>query len=468
MFTRYLTASLLLVALGASSARAASVLYITGRGDGHGVGMSQYGAYGYAQHGWSYRQILAHYYQGTVIGSTDPTQIVRVLIAVGNASFSGATSATGANGHTTKLSSSQNYSVRDSASGQLRISNRSGKKVASFNPPLSVTGSGPVHFARHGWYRGALEFRPAGASVQTVNAVDLQDYLRGVISAEMPASWSTQALEAQAVAARTYAITTAVNGDGYSLYPDTRSQMYRGVSAETSATDAAVAASRGQVVTYRGAPAVTYFFASSGGHTEDIQNAWPGSAPEPWLRGVPDRYDDSGGNPYYRWSERLSMSDAAARLGSLVKGSFQGIEVTQRGVSPRVVRANVLGSGGTTPTTGPQLQSAFGLMSTYMSFSTISSSATDGPAHMRASTGLTAVGLALERVGLARPVLHGRVFPATRRAHVLVQEWVDGRWARVRRRIRLGRHGNYSVTLSQWGRYRVVYGGLDGPAVTVG
>src|SRR5579884_2905426 len=94
MVSRYLTASLLVLALGAPNARAASTFYITGGGNGHGIGMSQYGAYGYALHGWSYQQILAHYYQGTALGATNPSQVVRVLIAVGTPSFSGARAAT--------------------------------------------------------------------------------------------------------------------------------------------------------------------------------------------------------------------------------------------------------------------------------------------------------------------------------------------------------------------------------------
>ena len=87
-----------------------------------------------------------------------------------------------------------------------------------------------------------------------MEAVGLDDYVRGVISAEMPSGWSPQALDVQAVAARTYAITTDVSGSNFDLYPDTRSQMYRGVAAETPSTDAAVAATRGQVVTYAGRP----------------------------------------------------------------------------------------------------------------------------------------------------------------------------------------------------------------------
>jgi stage II sporulation protein D len=464
MVSRYLTASVLVLALGAPGARAASAFYITGAGDGHGIGMSQYGAYGYALHGWSYEEILAHYYQGTAIGVTNPSETVRVQITVGTPSFSGASAATGANGNTTQVSPSQNYKVRNSSKGQLQVYNQSGGRVATFNPPLSVSGPGPVYSAWHGWYRGALEFRPAGTSVQTVNAVDLEDYLRGVVSSEMPAGWSAQALEAQTVAARTYALTTSVNGNGYTLYSDSRSQVYRGVSGETSSTDAAVAATRGQIVTYQGKPAVTYYFASSGGYTEDIQNAWPGSTPEPWLRGVPDPYDDSGGNPYYRWSEQLSMSDAAARLGSLVNGTFQGIEVTQRGVSPRVVAAKVLGSGGTTAVTGPQLQGDFGLLSTYMSFSTISSTTSDPPALVRTRMGNAAV--ALESAGLT-PRLGGEVLPAQRGMSVMVQRRVNGHWRTVRRAA-LGRGGSYSIGLTHPGRYRVVYRGLDGPGVSVG
>ena len=122
--------------------------------------------------------------------------------------------------------------------------------------------------------------------------------------------------------------------------------MYGGVAAETPASDAAVAATRGQIVTYDGAPVVTYFFSSSGGHTENVENVWPGSTPEPWLRGVVDRYDGAGGDPYHRWSYELSMNAAAAKLGSWVKGKLVGIKVTKHGVSPRIITARGRGHQG--------------------------------------------------------------------------------------------------------------------------
>ena len=87
---------------------------------------------------------------------------------------------------------------------------------------------------------------------------------------EMPSLWHSEALKAQAVAARSYALVTDRGGDVFDQYPDTRSQVYRGVSSETSSTNAAVAATAGEVVKYQGKTAVTYFFSTSGGHTENV------------------------------------------------------------------------------------------------------------------------------------------------------------------------------------------------------
>src|SRR5437899_576083 len=128
----------------------------------------------------------------------------------------------------------------------------------------------------------------------------------------------------------------------------------------------AVAATAGQIVTYAGRPAITYFFASSGGRTENVETAFPGSLPEPWLRGVLDPYD---GGPLHSWTLTLSFSSAAARLGGLVRGRFQGIEVLSRGFSPRIVSAYVLGSGGRTLVGGAELAARLGLYDSWAYFS---------------------------------------------------------------------------------------------------
>lgn len=112
-------------------------------------------------------------------------------------------------------------------------------------------------------------------------------------------------------------------------------------------------------------PAATYFFASSGGMTENIENSFLGSQPEPWLRGVVDSYEGKSSD----WKLSMSFAAAAAHLHGLLKGSLRGIEVLRRGVSPRIVSALILGSRGTTPVNGPQLAEAFGLQSTWAYFS---------------------------------------------------------------------------------------------------
>src|SRR5205823_1523026 len=126
--------------------------YINGGGDGHGIGMSQYGAYGYAQHGWSDRQILGHYYQGTGIGTTSPSQTVRVLLGTGGfgpPTFIGASSATApqAGGQSVQLSTSQKYSVKALSGGHVALYDPSGHQLISVRPPLVVDGPGPLDFA---------------------------------------------------------------------------------------------------------------------------------------------------------------------------------------------------------------------------------------------------------------------------------------------------------------------------------
>jgi SpoIID/LytB domain protein len=452
----------------ASAASVSSTLFIRGGGNGHGIGMSQYGTYGYALHGWTYKQILAHYYTGTQLGTTNPNQTVRVLLGGGSAAFAGATQAGGKH-----LDPSLTYDVVPLANGQLALVNQTThKRIGKFNAPLTATGPAPLSLAGQGAYRGSLEFRPTGSGgVYTVNVVGLDDYVRGVIAAEMPATWGPQALETQAVAARTYAITTDVSGTFYNLYPDTRSQMYRGVSAETPATDAAVAATSGQIVTYNGAPVVTYFSASSGGHTENIEDAWPGSSASPWLRGVDDPYDGAGGDPYHRWTRQLSVTAAAKQLGRLVKGKLVGIRVTQHGVSPRIMAAQVIGTKGSTTVTGGQLQSAFGLLSTWASFTTISGSAGQAPVTgaVHAANDLaviTQLKRAFALLGERTPVLKGRVVPAHAGDSVTFEMRAGKQWRRIGT-ARLGKGGAYAVGVGRPGVYRTVYRGLDGPSVVV-
>jgi len=199
------TLAALLIALALPAvAPAKSSFVIRGAGFGHGIGLSQYGADGYAQHGFDYRTIVGHYYEGTSLAQLSSSPTIRVLLESASApSFSGATQA----GDRT-LNPAKTYSVVRAGGGAVALRSPSGRKLETFSGTLQVSGDGPLQLnglagngVRNGLYRGALEFRPGLFSgVAAINAVGLEDYVSGVVSAESPSSWPAAALEAQSVA----------------------------------------------------------------------------------------------------------------------------------------------------------------------------------------------------------------------------------------------------------------------------
>jgi stage II sporulation protein D len=461
----------------AGTAQAATRLTITGAGFGHGIGMSQYGAYGYALHLTDYAAILGHYYAGTSLSQLDDNPEVKVLLQGGKKAiaFSGALSA----GHR-DLEAGQAYTVRRGGDG-LVLRDAAGKSLGTTPGPLRV--DAPVGQAlrlngvsvpgvRDGLYRGSLLISASGSGLIAVNALDLEDYVRGVVSGESPAGWPAEALKAQAVAARTYAITTHAGGGTFDQYADTRSQVYRGVAAETPSTDAAVSATAGQVVTFGGAPVTTYFFSTSGGETEDIENVFVGAQPKPWLKAVDDPFDDV--SPKHRWGPlSFTQAQVQAKLRRFVKGRFKQIKVLQRGVSPRVVRAQVVGTRGATDVTGPQLRSAFRLFDTWAFFTSVSSKPGQpkqpaAPTVPTAPPDPTGGAQPTVRAASARaPRLQGTIAPAKRGAWLRVERRVGTRWVTAVD-AKVGRGGRYSVALPRPGTYRVVYRAAVGPDVRVG
>jgi stage II sporulation protein D len=461
--------------LAAPAAHAATKLTITGAGFGHGIGMSQYGTYGYALHLKNYDFILGHYYTGTTLGALDANPEIKVLLQGGkkSISFSG-----GLNAGDENLDPAQTYSVKRGSDG-LIIRDATGKDVATTPGPLRV--DAPVGQAlrlmgtsvpgiKNGLYRGSLLISASGSNLIAVNALDLEDYVRGVVSGESPSAWPTEALKAQAVAARTYAMTTDAGGATFDQYADTRSQVYRGVSGETPNTDAAVAATTGQVVTYGGKPVTTYFFSTSGGETEDIENSFVGSQPQPWLKAVDDPFDSV--SPKHRWGPfRFTATQVKSKLRRYLHGSFKRIKVLQRGVSPRVVRAQIVGTGGVTNVTGPQLRTAFGLYDTWAFFTAVTTktSKKKKPAAKKpATTGDPTGGMPAARAASADDRrVEGTIAPARVGRWLTVQRHVGTRWVTAVDAHVL-RGGRYSVAVQGPGVYRVVYGKAVGPAVRVG
>jgi stage II sporulation protein D len=461
---RLATTSALVCALSAGAAvpaDAATRFVIRGAGYGHGVGMSQYGALGQARAGRTYAQILAHYYTGTSLGRLDGAPVVRVLLqSRASVSFTGATAAGGQ-----ALEPGETY-VAVPAGGGIELRGPDGEPVGVAAGPLRITSAaGPISVVggeNAGAYRGSLVLQPGPGRVDAVNHVGLEDYVRGVVSSESPASWPAEALRAQAVAARTYAITTSKRGAGFDHYADTRSQVYDGVAAERPTTDAAVAGTAGQVVTLAGKPVVTYFFSTSGGRTENAEFGFPGGAPAAHLKAVDDPWDAV--SPRHRWGPvAMTRTQAGRRLGGLVKGSFRGIEVVQRGASPRVVRAVVVGSRGRTEVSGPTLRARFGLFDTWATFATIDTSARVRPAP--SGTGGAPVGRAamLPRI---QGAVTGSVLGVPRGTLVRVQRRTGGAW-RTEARTRLGARGRFRAQVVRDGTYRAVVAGLPGPAVTL-
>src|SRR3954451_5164643 len=369
----FTTCAVLALVPASASAASSTNWTIRGAGFGHGIGLSQYGAYGYAAHGSEWKSIALHYLAGPHLGNGAGSTL-RVLLqhAHGTVWVSGATRA---GSH--KLDSTKSYRLMRKGLG-VELRTARGKRIATMNGVVPVSSSSgsvalggrALNGLSDGRYRGVIEVRPGTfGGLMAINALPLDSYIQGVIVGEMPASWPQPALEAQAVVARSYALVTDAGGAIFDQYPDTRSQMYYGMSRETAGTNEAVQGTAGEVVMYGDQVASTYYFSSSGGRTENIENSWPGMAPLPYLRSVDDPYDNL--SPRHRWRFVWSRSKLDAKLGGFVRGKLKAVKVTKRGVSPRIVNAQVLGTRGAVNVTGPQLRSRLGLYDSWAYFISI-------------------------------------------------------------------------------------------------
>ena len=423
---------------------------VRGGGFGHGVGMSQYGAYGLAQHGRDHKQILHHYFRDVKIEQTKRKE-VRVLLGAGR----GRVEFKGATGHPEgRLNEGHTYVAKPASEGRVKLVRSDGSKLIGVYKSLRVTrGVGIISIAGTGRYRGALELRNQGGGLQLVNAVGIDEYVRGVIPSESPPSWPLEALKAQAVAARSYAL--ASNG---LLFTDTRSQVYRGADGEHPRADKAVAESAKQVITHNGQIAQAFFFSSSGGRTEDVENVFYG-APRAYLKSVEDPYDDA--SPRHRWRFEFSTQQLGARLSGLYKGKFEGVNVVERGSSPRIVWAVVRGSEGKTKVRGATLKARLALYDTWALFTRVESSQANA-AGSRSFLGRMA------RAGESkRPLrLVGAVDPRPRDGRIVLERRRDGQWRRLRR-SRLDERGRYDLRVPRPGVYRVRIADGRGPVVRV-
>jgi stage II sporulation protein D len=328
----------------AAPASGATKLVVTGHGWGHGVGMSQWGAYGFAKHGWRYDRILAHYYPGTQL-SPAPVANIRVQLATAQHRVSvgcpGALKVSDATGRTYSLAAGV-YAVN--AKLRLPVGHKRVRQPhhEAITVPVKRTLRSPLVFdcpsAPLTWngraYHGLLAVRRGGRRLSVVNSVDLEDYVRGVVAGEMPHNWSLAALESQAVAARTYALATVHPTKRFDLFSDTRSQVYGGIAYETPQTNFAIQRTAGKILTWHGLPASTFFFSTSGGRTADVREVWPKLGDLPYLRSVSDPYDFG---PHHSW--RVVVPAAKLPSGPFKVVHAKDGRVTQIVIGKRTIAA---------------------------------------------------------------------------------------------------------------------------------
>ena len=377
-------AASVLVALPAEASRRVSESYtvpsdgtlrLSGHGYGHGHGMSQYGAQGAAKQGLTARQILAFYYPGTKLADTDGP--VRVLITADTDDDVRVLAADGL--RVREVSSGATYALPEAKGRSVwRLRTVSGKTVLDYYDgrwhaylPDGKALSGAAEFFRSGTltlkvagtdrvYRGAMRLDAAN----TVNVLSLDDYVKGVVPREMPASWQPAAVQAQAVAARTYASweRAAHPTRSYQTCDTTSCQVYGGVGAEDSRSNAAVDATSGQILTYQGKPAFTQFGSSSGG--------WTAAGSMPYLVAKADKYDDYSGNPVHSWSTTVKAATIARAWPAV--GTLRRVLVTQRDGngdwSGRVESLTLQGSKSDVVVTGYSFRSALGLRTNWFRF----------------------------------------------------------------------------------------------------
>lgn len=365
-----------------------------GRGYGHGVGMSQYGARGRALAGQDATTILAHYYQGAVLSPIDPATRIRVLVlSKWAASETKPLVLYGRIGDWTIDGIAATF-PRDARLRLVPTPTTGGWRlvVDAIDGSSLYDGPAPSDFTLRGvtsdtrlqlWskptrydrYRGTLRMLIQSAGrVSVVNDVSLEEYLAGVVPVEMPSAWPAAALQAQAVAARSYAARRLRPTVSYFDVPDdSTSQIYRGVIAEQPSTTAAIAATAGLVLRSGSAIANALFHSTGGGATESNENVYTSPSgkriarPVGYLRGSSDRAEDGtpfdAGAPYATWTSRtytraqLSAWFAADPRTNV--GDLLALDLRDRGVSGRLVSVTLIGTAGSRTVSGEIFRTIF-------------------------------------------------------------------------------------------------------------
>jgi SpoIID/LytB domain protein len=312
-----------------------------GHGWGHGVGLGQWGAKGMALAGLNYRFIDQHFYTGTTWASLDTGNTpIHVAVLWGTATYRVVPSGPAqliAGSRVTNLAPGQTVSLAPSAGVQKVVPTSAGTRLTVYGP------SGRYHS-----YRGTIVAQPSGGLLYVINVLPIEDYLRGL--GEVPSSWPLEAIKAQIVAARCYALTHMGSTGLYDVDDTTQFQVYRGVDAESGSQNAAVDQTRGQVLMYGGRVIEAFFSASDGGHTANVSDVFGGSlATYPYLRGVLDPWDIV--SPRHTWYTGIYSYATLERVyfttaDVATYGHLKGFDLRDRDASDRLNTVGLIGNRG--------------------------------------------------------------------------------------------------------------------------
>lgn len=373
---------------------------IHGRGYGHGVGMNQHGARGRAIAGQSSAEILAHYYQGATLGTIALDTPIRVRVLNGFKAtatrplvlygrrgewhFDGSPTAYPKDARIEVRPTVASTTSGTTVSWRVKVIGPTGAvlrdaSIKSFRV-RGVTSTTVFQVASrtssYDLYRGALRIglQLSAPLTSATNELALERYLRGVVPAEMPSTWPTEALKAQSIAARSYAARRLRPGISYYDVPDdSSSQVYLGVRGEKPTTTASIAETAGVVLLGGSTIANTLFHSAGGGATEHNENVYVSAtgakvaSPVSYLRGSLDRRADGtaydSGSPYATWKTltytRAQLSTWFARDSRTNVGSITAVDLRNRGVSGRLISVTLIGSLGTKKVSGGVFRSVF-------------------------------------------------------------------------------------------------------------
>jgi SpoIID/LytB domain protein len=387
----------LMASVPAGSAGASTTFTFYGAGWGHGLGMSQWGAYGLSMKGWGYKRILRHFYKGTEVGTAGSApRKLRVGLVQGKYTVQvkavggpirlrvGGVRGTLVGG--APIPEGQTWRIQARSSGAYGVLDANGDSVgghlwgsASKNLYLTYSGARAyIPSAGSHYSRGHIEFNlyrgdgcSSGYCERLVAVLAPQAYLYGL--SEVPNSWPADTRKAQAVAARTYALEKVARLGQHrancncALYDDTWDQVYAGWDKEAGYLGyrwvEAVQQTAGEVVLHRGALIQAYYHSSSGGHTENNELAWGGS-PVSYLRGVCDPGDYVESNPNRTWTVGpLSAATVTRNLRRYTGdiGTVTGFSGARRGVSGQIITLTVEGKNGKATITGASMALGLGL-----------------------------------------------------------------------------------------------------------